>query len=150
MWKEMIGKILVAIDGSLHSKKALEFACDMVDKYSSDLHILHVVESTEDERFMALGSSSVKIQPSQEELEKAGEEIIVAALQLAKDKGCANVETEIQGGTAAQCILDSIEKKNIDAVVLGSRGLTDLAGLLLGSVSHKVSHFADCTCVTVR
>ena len=146
----MIGKILVAIDGSLHSKKALEFACDMVDKYCSDLRILHVVESAKGETYMTLGSSSVKIQPSQEELEKAGEEIIMAALQIAGEKGCENVETEIQGGSAAQCILDSIEKNKIDAVVLGSRGLTDLSGLLIGSVSHKVCHLAACTCVTVR
>ena len=146
----MIRRILVAIDGSLHSKKALEFACDLVDKYNCDLHILHVVESTPNERFMALGSASVKIPPSSEELEKAGKEIIEAALKISEDRGCTYVDTEIKGGSATECILQSIKKNNIDMVVLGSRGLTDLTGLLLGSVSHKVSHLADCTCVTVR
>jgi len=146
----MVRKILIAIDGSMHSKKALEFACDLVDKYNSDLHILHVVESTPRDSYMAMGSSAVKIPPSRDELEAAGKEIIAAAVEISKDQCCTKVTTEIQGGSAAECILESIEHNNIDMVVLGSRGLNDLTGLLLGSVSHKVSHLANCTCVTVR
>jgi len=37
-----------------------------------------------------------------------------------------------------------------DMIVMGSRGLSDLAGLLVGSVSHKVTNMAPCTCITVR
>ncbi|WP_180901977.1 universal stress protein [Martelella soudanensis] len=48
------------------------------------------------------------------------------------------------------CILDAIRERKVDTVVLGSRGLGDVAGLLLGSVSHKVTHLAPCTCIVVR
>ena len=37
-----------------------------------------------------------------------------------------------------------------DMIVMGRRGLSDLQGLLMGSVSHKVSHLADCACLTVK
>jgi nucleotide-binding universal stress UspA family protein len=33
---------------------------------------------------------------------------------------------------------------------MGSRGVTDFNGLLMGSVSHKISHLAKCTCITVK
>lgn len=38
----------------------------------------------------------------------------------------------------------------IDCVVMGSRGLSELQGLFLGSVSHKVANHAPCTCITVK
>ena len=38
----------------------------------------------------------------------------------------------------------------VDAIVIGSRGLSDIKGLFLGSVSHKVGHLAECTCITVK
>ncbi|WP_256432948.1 universal stress protein [Martelella soudanensis] len=43
-----------------------------------------------------------------------------------------------------------MRERKVDTVVLGSRGLGDVAGLLLGSVSHKVTHLAPCTCIVVR
>ena len=42
------------------------------------------------------------------------------------------------------------KKEAADMIVLGSRGLGHIAGLVMGSVSHKVSHLSDCTCITVK
>ena len=42
------------------------------------------------------------------------------------------------------------QDRKADAIVMGSRGLSDIKGLFLGSVSHKVSHLAECTCITVK
>ena len=56
----------------------------------------------------------------------------------------------VKQGDPAKCILAAIDEESADFVVMGSRGLSDLKGLLMGSVSHKVSHLAPCTCVTVK
>ena len=47
-------------------------------------------------------------------------------------------------------IVDFARDQRADAIVMGSRGLGDVSGLLLGSVSHKVSHLAACTCIMVK
>ena len=47
-------------------------------------------------------------------------------------------------------ILAAAEHENADMIVMGSRGMGDLKGLFVGSVSNKVSHLAPCTCVTVK
>ena len=53
------------------------------------------------------------------------------------------------GDPAAQ-ILRCIEDRGIDCVVMGSRGLSDMRALFLGSVSHKVLNRAPCTCIAVK
>ena len=64
--------------------------------------------------------------------------------------GIAGASLAAELGDAARVILDCAKERNADLIVMGTRGMSDLRGLLVGSVSHKVSHLADCSCVTVR
>jgi nucleotide-binding universal stress UspA family protein len=52
-------------------------------------------------------------------------------------------------GDPAACILEAARNSQARFIVMGRRGLGRLAGLLIGSVSQKVSQLADCTCITV-
>ena len=146
----MIKRILVPIDGSPHSKKALEFACDLALKYDAGLHLLHIVQAVTGDYTLVLGGSSVTVNASQEELKKAGASLMESAQNLAEEQGSRVAETHTQGGVPAQRILNYAIEHKVDMIVMGSRGLNDFAGLILGSVSHRVSHLAECTCVTVR
>ena len=143
-------KILVAIDGSNHSRKALEFACKFALMYQASLIALHVMHEAPGSDTIAFGSASVTLEANQEDLEKAANALFEAARKVAVDSGIAELETVVMGGYPAQKILQYINKNKIDIVVMGSRGLGDLKGLLLGSVSHRVNNLADCTCITVR
>ena len=146
----MIKKILVPVDGSEHSKKALEFACELAKKFESELHLLHVVQPPISTQTMAVGGSAVTTEVSREDLEEIGRNMIEAAIQITSNHDCTKVETQIEAGPPAQHILDAAKKHDADLIVMGSRGLSDIAGLLLGSVSHKVTHLAECSCVTIR
>lgn len=146
----MIKNILVPVDGSKYSKKALELACDLADKYDAGLHLLHVILSPEAKHTLVLGGASVTVDASEEEIEKAGHKVIEAAKKIAGEHGRNKVETEVVGGPTAQRILEYAKDNDVDMIVMGSRGLSDISGLLVGSVSHKVSHLARCTCVTVH
>lgn len=72
------------------------------------------------------------------------------AKQSAKAAGVDHVDTMVRTGPPARTIVHVAEEIGADTIVMGSRGLGDLEGLLLGSVSHKVTTLAKCTCVTVK
>lgn len=61
----------------------------------------------------------------------------------------AQIEQELTQGDPVRVILDTAKKRDVDAIVMGSRGLSDLGGVVIGSVSHKVSHAAKCRVITV-
>jgi len=60
------------------------------------------------------------------------------------------VVTHLETGDAANVILRAIEREAADLVVMGSRGLGEIKGLLQGSVSHKIAQLAPCPCLTVK
>jgi len=146
----MIKNLLAPVDGSEHSKKALELACDLADKYDAQLHLLHVILAPEAKHTLVLGGATVTVDAPKEEIEQAGRKAIDAAKAIAAEHGRKDVETGVLGGPTAQRILEYSKDNEIDMIVMGSRGLSDISGLLVGSVSHKVSHLAPCTCVTVH
>jgi nucleotide-binding universal stress UspA family protein len=60
------------------------------------------------------------------------------------------MQTVLEDGDPANAILRVAKRLQVNMIFLGSRGLSDTKGLLMGSVSHKVAHLAECTCVSVK
>jgi nucleotide-binding universal stress UspA family protein len=79
-----------------------------------------------------------------------GERLVEEAARRAKESSVAKVRTLLEAGDPATMILRVASNERADLIVLGRRGLGDLAGLLLGSVSHNVTHLAECACLTVK
>ncbi|HSH41189.1 MAG TPA: universal stress protein [Arenicellales bacterium] len=146
----MISNILIPVDGSEHSRKALELGCDLAVRYGAAVHLIHVTESPLREHTMALGGAAITMKASPDELRQAGSKELEHAEEYARNHGVRDVTTEVEGGNPAQRIVESARETHADMIVMGSRGLSDLAGLLVGSVSHKVTNMAPCTCITVR
>lgn len=146
----VINKILVPIDGSEYSKRALELACELAEKFDARLHLLHVILTPTKNLTLIPGDISLTAVTPRGEIEEAGHKMMEAARQIAHDHGCEKVETKVIGGPAAQRILESAKSNEVDMIVMGSRGLSDIDGLMVGRVKHKVSDLAECTCVTVR
>ncbi|GGX71281.1 universal stress protein [Saccharospirillum salsuginis] len=142
--------VLVPVDGSEQSKKAIEFAADWAKHHDGKLHLFHVPEPAAGDEVMVLGGASITLHASREELEEAGHQILEAAAGIVRDQGVTDVETSLEIGDPARKIIAKAETLGVDMIVMGTRGLGDWKSLLIGSVSHKVSHLAPCTCVTVR
>ena len=79
-----------------------------------------------------------------------GEHIADRANRRAEAGGARNVTARVCAGDIADEILDIAEAENADILVMGRRGLGRMREALLGSVSQKVLHHADCTVVIVH
>ena len=175
----MINTILVPTDGSVHAVKAITFASDIASKYgarvvlfhsllfgSSSSEILKLVEAGQlseetldglkqraalqaSIRSTALFDSN-NIPPAVEDLECVGKELLESGERIAREHGAETVSRILTNGEPINCILKAMDDEKADLIVMGSRGLGNLEGMLVGSVSHKVSHLAECTVVTVK
>jgi nucleotide-binding universal stress UspA family protein len=175
-----IKRVLVALDGSDQANRALDLACEVASRFGAELFAVHVITDqplSEAERRMmvevqaegakdfymapSMGASSDTKLQSQRLVEQAfeargrlrwalGERLKCDARARAETKAVQNVRTVTRAGDPAKEILSVANEENADIIVMGRRGLGDLAGLLFGSVSHKVSHLAECPCLTVK
>ncbi len=148
----MVKKILVPTDGSEHARRAIDLASDIALQYDAMVYILHVVaESTiPDEVLEYIRVEKLEDPPERVYLQKIGEGIIAAAEREARNKGLKEVQSVVVPGDPAEAIINFAREKGVDMIMIGSRGLGQVKGMLLGSVSSKVCHVADCTCMTVK
>ena len=147
----MFSNILVAIDGSETSVRGLETAIELAKQFGAKLHLLHVV------RDMQLPKELQKLMevenikgPREDVLKLVGDRILNQAKRVAESKGVKSVADDIGIGDPASSIVKHAECNGIDLIVMGSRGLGQVEGLLLGSVSRKVSSMAKVACLIAR
>jgi nucleotide-binding universal stress UspA family protein len=78
------------------------------------------------------------------------EGIMKAARKQVQEMGLKIAKSMVFSGDPVEEIIQFAKNNDIDMIVIGSRGLGKIKGLLLGSVSSKVCHLAECTCVTIK
>jgi len=141
----MTKEILVPVDGSDQARKAIDFAANLAKQNDATIHLLHVYKLPIIPEGMGEYVISDRI-----ELQALGDQIISVAQDEVRKKGGQHIEATVMEGDPAERIIAYAKDHDVDMIVMGSRGLGSFKGLLLGSVSNKVSHRADRTCVIVR
>jgi nucleotide-binding universal stress UspA family protein len=132
--KTKIRKLLVAVDGSANSDKALKYAVQLCQPFKPEITLLHVEEA-----------SLFELEPKG--MKKVGEQILADAAAKVRDV-TFNLRLEI--GDPAKVILSVAMQENYNLIVLGSRGLSSVKRFLLGSVSADVSMHAQRSVLIVR
>jgi nucleotide-binding universal stress UspA family protein len=129
----MFKHILVAIDGSTYSQNALPDAIEVAKKFESDVYVLHVSEHDR-------GRAAVFSVESPAEATK----MVADAVKTVREAGISakGQLADVAAGHVAKAIVEAAADNNIDLIVMGSRGLSDIGGLFLGSVTHKVMQLA--------
>ena len=147
----MFKTILCAMDGSNHSQRAAAQACALAAAFDAKLIFLTVTKEIRvtDEVRRYLQMEQLVGEP-QYVLDEFAESIMRQARRVADKAGVKRVETLVRTGPPARTIVHLAEQLAADTIVMGSRGLGDIEGLLMGSVSHKITTLAKCTCVTVK
>jgi nucleotide-binding universal stress UspA family protein len=147
----MFKTILVPIDGSDHAEKAVSVAADLAGKYGATLHIITVMDSTELAPTLHRFAEAEHISGAEAQVATyISDRFVERAREIAQEGGAPSIETFVSMGNVQEKILEYAKKTGADLIVMGSRGLSDFKGLMLGSVSHKIANSAPCTVVTVR
>ncbi len=139
-------KILVPIDGSESSLRALKVAIDMAGRHDqAELHLLNVplpILSGNVQRF--LGKQAI-----QDYYNEEGNKVLANARQIAEQAKVQFV-TVILAGQSGQTIVAYAHEQQCAHIVMGTRGLGALPGILLGSVADKVIHLSDVPVTLVK
>ena len=148
-------RILVPVDGSENSARAADVAVEYAKKFGAEVVVLHVIaipahklveveagisrlDSSELQAYFA--SARQKAKPIVDGVVKSAEAKDVKATGIIRDKAFSVVET----------IIDQATKNKVDLIVIGTRGITGLKKLLLGSVSSGVVDHAPCSVLVIR
>lgn len=175
----MFKNILLATDGSKHAKKAVRVAADLAGTYKATLTIVSVapISMSVDEierlpqarRFPKAVKDEIKrlgailaddasageslfprVPAPHAALMALANALIDQAAAAAKRAKAGKIERAPLTGAPAEGILEQAKRSRADLIVMGTRGLSDLGGLFMGSVSHRVIHLSACPCLTVK
>jgi nucleotide-binding universal stress UspA family protein len=159
----VITKILVGVDGSENSKKALDKAVEIADKFDASVLILNVFQPPpefaynlnmfpqpsgnpqEPTSYQSNMTSSIK------DLRKIHEEVLSKAIEKAtKLKPTLKITAELREGNAASQIVETAANGEFDLIVIGHRGDSEIKELFLGSTSERVAHRAKCNVLITK
>lgn len=141
-----IKKILVPVDGSAESKKALLTGADIALKYNAELEIITVINFNNQQPIISLGNLE---KFTEEGLQKQGFDVINAVIDDSNAQ-VSSAKKIVLYGEPAKAIISHQEASHADCIILGSRGLGAVRRFFMGSVSTEVVHNADCPVFVIR
>jgi nucleotide-binding universal stress UspA family protein len=146
----MIKKILVATDASAASSRAVIFASRLAVLHESELLILNVIrdmqlpeELRSDPDFESFYNTRDAV------MRNAADRILQEARQLARKEGAKAVQTAIGSGDPATSLAGFARRRNIDLIVVGTRGQSKTKAAWMGSVSRKLLDITDINCLVI-
>ena len=147
----MINRILVTTDGSAASNRAVSLAAYMAVKHDAALYLLNVIRDMQIPAELKKMAQIENIgQARQDVLDFVAEKILGDAERRAKRKGVSSVRKGTGHGDPASAIAKYAQRNKIDLIVMGTRGLGGVKGMLMGSVSRKVTNLSDVSCLIIR
>jgi nucleotide-binding universal stress UspA family protein len=140
-------KYLLAVDGSTYSRRAAHYTLDLLRENGSlEITMIHVVNSRKE----LLGYSPLMdIGDIEKMFTEGGREILDEQALIFENDGY-RVKKVLEEGDPGFVVAGFAKEGGYDQIILGTRGLSDFKGLILGSVSHKVLHYAQCPVTLVK
>ncbi|MFD1565847.1 universal stress protein [Haloarchaeobius amylolyticus] len=140
----MAEKILVPVDGSDHSRRALITAATEFE--DTDIVVLHVIDPFD---AYSVTEEAVWDDSFMEQREEDAKELLEEYEDLAAEHG-VSVETQLAHGSPSRAILGAVDDLGADHIVIGSRGRTGVGRMLLGSVAETVAERSPVSVTIVR
>ena len=140
-------RILVPVDFSKHSERAVHVAAELARRYEGSLDLVHVYDPIA----YPLPDGYVMFTRQQlDELVAEFDRQLAAMKQLASADGVSRVHTHLRQGSCAADICEFAGKGAFDLIVMGTHGRSGLSHLIMGSVAERVLRTAPCPVLTVK
>jgi nucleotide-binding universal stress UspA family protein len=147
----MFQKILVPVDGSDTAWKALKTAAALASRFQGEIRVFTVMEPYNSLSLFQITLDQNLLDRSNREMKKASLAVLDTAKEKLTEYGFhGKVSYEDGEGNPAELILEKSREDGCDSVVIGSRGLSGITEFLLGSVSSKVSQYAEVPVFVVK
>ncbi|WP_372573143.1 universal stress protein [Ruegeria jejuensis] len=147
----MFEKIVVGLDGSEPSDRAMRVACELAGKFGASITLVHTPQPQT--VAFALGATmgyhAVTTMPTEVEVKQAADKIVDAGKAIAAEKGIEIAETHTDRGDPAEQIVHCAESAGADLIVTGRRGLGNLQALVQGSTTQRIGKLSNCSCLSV-
>lgn len=143
-----ITRILVPVDFSAHSDRAIEYAVTMARHFGAVVELFHVVEDP----FEAGGWGSEMYMADIDGIRKGALEEAGKAIERCRSAvqaGNVPIVTSVRLGHVANTIIEHAKATHADLIVMGTHGRTGLAHFIIGSVAERVVRMAPCPVLTV-
>ena len=140
-------KLLVPIDRSDNAMRALRYAIHLAEENGQiELHIVHA-----DEQPIVYGEIALHMteEKARELLRKHGEDTLKPAVEMAKSAG-VRYKGEILIGDIAKSLVKYAEDIDCDGIVMGTRGMSAIGNLVMGSIATKVIHLTNLPVTLVK
>jgi len=141
-----ITRILVPLDFSASSSRALDYAHGLAQRLGAALHLVHVCEVA---TMMTPGLDAYAIAYS-DWSQRLGEEAEKELTNTTKALGDVTVTTEVLFGSPASSIVEAADTNNADMIVMGTHGHGAVMHVLMGNVAERVVRAAACPVLTIR
>jgi len=139
----MYKRLLVAVDGSEQSYKALDHSVAIAEKFGSELIVLTVVSNVMEPLLVTDSYDPIIYEEFfeyQDRTMKLYHNMLKDAEEIIRSKHPnLNIRTILREGRPSANIVDVAEKEGCDMIVMGSRGIGGITGWVLGSTSHRVA-----------
>lgn len=137
----MYDRLLLPVDTSAGSERAIDHALDAAERYDAELHVLYVVDT--DAYSSYTGDEYVhEFEGLESALEQAGNEAIEEVIEAAESAG-VDAESAIRHGVPHEEILRYADEADVGLTVIGSKNRSGEYRRLLGSVADRVTRMAD-------
>jgi nucleotide-binding universal stress UspA family protein len=156
-------QVLLVTDGSEHSQRALQYLAGFPLPDGTQIRVVHVLPPLPAPVQIAhswpVGMEAVSSLPDYEtdqilsrqaeEEERAGQALLDRSVKTLSERGMQAASVLLRGDAATE-IIEYVKAHQIDLIVAGSRGLSQMKRLLLGSLSRKLVHYAGCSVLIVK
>jgi nucleotide-binding universal stress UspA family protein len=139
----MMTHILIAHDGSEEARRATEVGIDLALRYAARVTLLTVIQHP------AYAATVGEVQEADAERRRVANRVQREAIESARMRGL-DVGAAIVSGHPAEAIVDYAHQHDVDLIVMGHRGMSDLRRFLVGSVTDRVVDHAPCMVLVVR